>query len=277
MLVNAKAMLEDAKKGRYALPAPDYIDLDSARVFVKVAEKLKKPLLLSYPQVLDNSLPLDEAAAIGKIVSEKASVPVALHLDHGLDIDFIARAIDLGFTSVMIDASAAPFEENVRITKEVTAMAHSRGVSVEAEIGHVGQGENYIHLEASETVYTTTEEAASFVNLTGVDSLAVSIGTVHGVYKNLQKPVLNFQRLQELARNVPVPLVLHGGSGTGDENLRRCATEGIAKINIFTDFLRAASAAITSQQPGDYMAMKQTADEAMAQVLQHYYELFSRK
>lgn len=274
MLVNAKEMLELAKKGRYAIPAPDYIDLDSARVFVRVAEELGKPLILSYPQVLDDQISLEEAAAVGRLLAERATVPVALHLDHGLDPDYIRRAIDLGFTSVMIDASTDSFEENVRRTREIVEMAHARGVTVEAEIGHVGQGDNYIDLKDSSTVYTTVEEAAEFVRQTGVDMLAVSIGTVHGIYKNLEKPVLSFERLRELAQRLPVPLVLHGGSGSGDENLRRCAAEGISKVNIFTDFLAGAMERIRADAPENYPAVKRAADRGMADVLRHYYGLF---
>ena len=276
MLVNSKKMLEQAKKTGYALPAPDYVDLDSARTFVQVAEEWKQPLLLSYPQVLDGTLPLEEAAAIGRVVGARASVPVALHLDHGLDFDFVKRAIELGFTSVMIDASGECFEENVRRTQAVVELAHRCDVTVEAEIGHVGQGKNYIDLEDSETVYTTTEEAVDFVAQTEVDSLAVSIGTVHGIYKNLEKPVLNFERLHALAAAVNVPLVLHGGSGTGDESLHRCATEGIAKINIFTDFLIGAMEQIKSDGAADYMSLKQSANHGMADVLRHYYKVFSK-
>ena len=277
MLVNTREMLEDARKNGYALPAPDYVDLDSARVFMKIAEELGKPLLLSYPQVLDKSLPLEEAAAIGLQIAKEAAVPVALHLDHGLDFDFVRRAIDCGFTSVMIDASAETFEENVRRTQEVTELAHRFDVTVEAEIGHVGQGSNYIDLEDSDTVYTTTAEAAAFAEETHVDSLAVSIGTVHGIYKNLQKPVLNFQRLHELAEAVKIPLVMHGGSGTGDENLHRCATEGIAKINIFTDLLTGAMNQIKKDNPPDYLTLKKSADQGMAEVLRHYYRVFEKE
>ena len=277
MLVNSKEMLIRAKAEGFALPAPDYIDMDSARTFVRVAEELGQPLILSYPQVLDPVFPLEEAAAIGRVAGERAGIPVALHLDHGLDLDFVRRAVELGFTSVMIDASSVSFEENVALTRDVVAFAHSRNVTVEAEIGHVGQGANYIALEDSDTVYTTVEEAEAFVRETGVDSLAVSIGTVHGIYKNLEKPVLSFQRLQALAAAVEVPLVMHGGSGTGDDNLHRCAMEGIAKINIFTDFLTGAMDQIRQDQPADYMALKRAADQGMAEVLRHYYQVFSKE
>lgn len=277
MLTNSKDILLAAKKDGYALPAPDYLDIDSARVFVKVAQMLNQPLILSYPQLLDDKvITLEEAALIGKHEAETVEVPVVLHLDHGMDLDFISRAIDLGFTSVMIDASMDSFDENVRKTKEVVAMARPLNITVEAEIGHVGQGENYSDYSNSDSVYTTVEEAVEFVNRTGVDSLAVSIGTAHGVYKGSGKPVLNFERLHELAANVPVPLVLHGGSGSGDDNLHRCATEGISKINIYTDFLMGALNAVKTSNPKDYYELKIAEDKGMAEVLEHYFRLFAK-
>lgn len=275
MLVNTKKMLENARQGTYALPAPDFVDLDSARVFVKTAERLQKPLILSYAQALENMLSLEEAAAIGCLLGRESSVPVALHLDHGMDREFIGRAIELGFTSVMIDASDKSFEENVRCTSEIVRLAHDSNVTVEAEIGHVGQGDNFASFENSESVYTMPEEAAEFVAQTEVDSLAVSIGTVHGIYKNLESPVLSFDCLHRLAEKIQVPLVLHGGSGTGDDNLHRCAVEGISKINIFTDFLTAAMEQIQKDSAADYLAVKRAANRGMADVLEHYYSVFA--
>lgn len=275
MLVNSKEILENAKKGHYGLPAPDYLDLDSARVFVGVAEKLQKPLILSYPQVIHTSLPLDEAAAVGRVLAEKASVPVVLHLDHGEDFDFIKRAIDLGFTSVMVDASMDDFDENVRKTCQVVEYARKHNVTVEAEIGHVGHGDNLAAIESNDSIYTTVEDAKRFAALTGIDSLAISIGTVHGFYKNMGTPQLNFERLSELDAAIPLPLVLHGGSGSGDDNLRRCVTGGIAKVNIFTDLLTGAMARINKDQPANYPALKATADAGMFEVLEHYYRLFT--
>lgn len=277
MLVNAKEILLHAQKGNYGVPAPDFIDLDSARTYVQVAERMGKPIILSFAQVLKDVISLEEAALIGRFLAEKAEVPIVLHLDHGLDEAYIKQAIELGFTSVMIDASMESFEENVRRTKIITEFAHGRGVTVEAEIGHVGQGGSYQNYSDSDSIYTTTEEAAAFVQQTNVDSLAVSIGTAHGVYKGNGTPVLNFERLRELAAAVPVPLVLHGGSGSGDDNLHRCAVEGIAKINIYTDFLTGAMKEIAKVKPADYIALKRTADQGMADVLEHYFHVFSNE
>lgn len=271
MLVTSKEILEQAKCGGYALPAPDFIDLDSARAYAKVAEKRNQPLILAYAQVFEDFFSLREAAAVGKVVAEMVDIPVVLHLDHGLDFDYIRNAIELGFTSVMIDASSDSFEENVRKTREVVELAHAHGVTVEAEIGHVGQG------SLDDSIYTTVEEAKEFYEKTGVDSLAVSIGTAHGVYKSAATPVLNFDVLRGLAEALPIPLVLHGGSGTGDENLRRCATEGITKINVYTDFLLGAMQEIGKQNPTGYHELKQAAAQGMMTVLDHYYGLFSKE
>ncbi|MGN1053727.1 MAG: ketose-bisphosphate aldolase [Erysipelotrichaceae bacterium] len=276
MLVNSKEVLLEAKKGGYAVPAPDFIDLDSARAYCKTAEKLKKPVILSFAQAHSEVISLHEAALIGKFMAEEVSVPVVLHLDHGTDIAFIKEAIDLGFTSVMIDASMMDFNTNVKMTKEVVEYAHARNVTVEAEIGHVGSGENYENHDNSDSIYTTKEEAKRFVELTDVDSLAVSIGTAHGIYKG-GKPALSFDTLHEIRDEVSVPLVLHGGSGTGDDNLKRCAKEGISKINVFTDFLVSAMNQIDIDKPKDYLALKVSSNKGMMNTLEHYYGVFETK
>lgn len=275
MLITSKKILEDAKKNGYAIPAPDYIDLDSARAYVHVAQKLQKPIILSYAQAHQEVLSLDEAAVIGKLIAEQAIVPVVLHLDHGTDEEFIKKAIALGFTSVMIDASMESYEVNVERTKRIVAYAHAHGVVVEAEIGHVGSGVNYENHDHSDSIYTDVDDAIAFVKETNVDSLAVSIGTAHGVYKG--KPVLSFERLHELQNALNIPLVLHGGSGSGFENLHRCAIEGISKINVFTDFLIGAMDEINAQSPKDYIDLKKAANKGMEKVLEQYYQVFSQE
>ncbi|MGB4984880.1 MAG: class II fructose-bisphosphate aldolase, partial [Erysipelotrichaceae bacterium] len=154
----------------------------------------------------------------------------------------------------------------------VVEYAHKFGVVVEAEIGHVGSGENYENHNLTDSIFTEVEMAKKFVELTNVDSLAVSIGTAHGKYKGT--PVINFERLHELAQEISVPLVLHGGSSSGDDNLEKCATQGISKINIFTDFIVAALDKVNGSQPKDYFELLKTADEGMREVLHHYYDVF---
>ena len=202
-------------------------------------------------------------------------MPIVLHLDHGEDFDFIKQAIDLGFTSVMIDASKESLENNIEITKKVVDYAHPRNVTVEAELGHVGAGTNYENHETTDSIYTEVKDVQTFIENTNVDSLAISIGTAHGAYKGT--PVLNFERLAEIKQITDVPLVLHGGSSSGSANLNRCATSGIAKINIFTDFLNAAYQKNMNGQPKDYLEMKQLSNEAMAETLEACYKVFATK
>ena len=276
MLVDGKSVLDAAKAGRYGIVAPDFLTLNAARVFVQTADALKTPILLSFAQGHAGLISLEEAALVGKYWAEKVATPIVLHLDHGQDFDFLRRAIELGFTFVMVDASMKEMDANIRLTKEVVAYAHTKGVSVEAEIGHVGGASEGVEGATSESVYTTVEEAKTFAEATAVDSLAVSIGTSHGVYKSNKAPELNFTRLRELAAAVPVPLVLHGGSGTGDENLRRAVREGIAKLNIYTDFLTGAMAEIKAAHTDSLIETQKAADEGMRRVLTHYINLISK-
>lgn len=276
MLVDGRSVLTAAKAGRYGIVAPDFLTLNAARVFVQTADALKTPILLSFAQGHAGLISLEEAALVGKYWAEKAAVPIVLHLDHGQDFDFLQRAIALGFTSVMLDASMKDMDENIRLTKEVVAYAHTKGVSVEAEIGHVGGASEGIEGATSESVYTTVAEAVTFAEATGVDSLAVSIGTSHGVYARNRAPELNFERLRELSAAVPVPLVLHGGSGTGDENLRRAVREGITKLNVYTDFLVGAMKEIKAVGTDSLVDLQKASDEGMRRVLTHYINLISK-
>jgi len=272
MLVTTKEMFDYAEKNNFAVPAANFFDLDSARTYVQTAEKLKKPLILAFAQSHRDILNLEEAALIGKYLAEKSTSPVALHLDHGQDEAFIKRAIELGFTSVMIDASEDSFEENVLRSKAIADYAHSYGVVVEAEIGHVGSGNSLEATGTSDSIYTDAKEAVSFAQLTGVDSLAVSIGTAHGHY--VGTPKIDFSVLKNIHDAMDVPLVLHGGSSSGNENLERCALGGIRKINIFTDFITRALNDIQDAEPKDYFELKKIANNGMAEMLTHYYNVF---
>ena len=277
MLVTTKEMFEKSRKEGYAIVAPDFWDSNSCKVYVETAEELGVPVILSFAQAHSEMLSVEEALALAKFYGEKASVPVAIHLDHGLDVETVKKAVDLGYTSVMIDASSQPYEVNVARTKEVCDYAHAHGVVVEAELGHVGSGdvitsENKEALTDDKSIYTEVEMAKQFVKETGVDSLAVSIGTSHGLYKGT--PVIDFDRLHELRDALPIPLVLHGGSGSGDDNLERCATEGISKINVFTDFTIAALDAIKGEEYINLYKMILDADAGIKEKLKYYFRLF---
>lgn len=271
MLVNPMKMLRKAREGHFAIPAPDFWDSNSCKTFCETAEEMKRPLILSFAEVHLSMMSVAEAAAIAKFYGEKADVPVALHLDHGMNPEVIGEALRQGFTSVMIDASSESFEENVRRTRETVAMAGSFGAAVEAEIGHVGANPGGPHT-ANESVCTETEEAERFAELTGVDTLAVSIGTSHGLYQGT--PKIDFRRLEEIRAAVQVPLVLHGGSGTGDENLNRCAMGGITKINLFTDFIVAALDHTYASRPDNWLGLLTGSSGAVREVLKHYYQVF---
>ena len=276
MLVTSKELFKKAQEGTSAIPAPNFIDLESLRWHVETAERHNLPLILALAEAhIGENITLEDAALVGKKYAEEAKVPVVLHLDHGTTPEVIKKAIDLGFSSVMIDASQDTFEENVRKTKEIIDYAHPKGVVVEAEIGHVGAGENYENHETSDSQYTTVEEAKKFAEETGVDSLAISIGTAHGMYKGI--PEINFDRLKEIAAAVDTPLVLHGGSSSGDENLNRCATNGITKINIFSDLLVAAKEEIDNNKPETYLDVKALSKQGMQKCLEHYYAVFETR
>lgn len=270
-------MFEDSRKKGYAIVAPDYWDSNSCRTYVETAEELGVPVILSFAQAHSDMLSIEEAFMLGKYYAEKATVPVAVHLDHGLDVETVKKAVDIGFTSVMIDASSQPYDVNVARTKEVVDYAHAHGVVVEAELGHVGSGD-VITSENKETIaedfniYTDVATAKLFVEETGVDSLAVSIGTSHGLYKGT--PVIDFERLHELREALPVPLVLHGGSGSGDRNLEKCATEGISKINVFTDFTVAAIEATKNEDYVNWYKLIKDANKGINEKLKYYFRLF---
>ena len=180
---------------------------------------------------LPNMAP-DEVSALVDAMAKKAGIPVALHLDHCKSFDNIIKAIRAGFTSVMYDGSSLPFEDNLRKTAEIVSIAHAAGVSVEAELGALAGGE-FSNEESGEEIYTNPKQAVQFVTATNVDALAVSIGTVHGMYKGA--PRIEIGVLKQIAAVVDIPLVLHGGSGTPEETVRECIRNGIAKINVNTE------------------------------------------
>ena len=271
MLVASKEMLDAAYAGGYAIPSPDFVDSNSVRAFARVADELHAPLILSFAEVHLEQMSLEEAALLGRFYAERADAPVALHLDHGTRMDVIEEAIARGFTAVMIDASSEELAENIRRTKEVCDLAHAHGVTVEAEIGHVGTETEGNPHAVSESVYTEVDSAVELVRATGVDSLAVSVGTAHGAYKGV--PHINFERLAELRDALGIPLVLHGGSGSGDDNLKRCAQGGVAKVNLYTDFIVAARDRVYEERPGNWVELLNTGDAAMEDVLRHYYRV----
>lgn len=269
MLVNSKKLFEMAQSKKCAIPAVNYVDYLTAKTYVEVAEKRKLPLILAFAQSHIQYLDFDEAVEIGLYLANKVSVPIVLHLDHGVDLEFIQKAIEAGFSSVMIDGSFLPLEENIAITKKVLSYAHQFPVVVEAEIGHVGANSNHENHAINASIYTDVREAQYFVSQCLVDSLAVSIGTAHGLYKG--EPKLSFDVLKQIATTLKQPLVLHGGSSSGDDNLKKCALNGIVKINIFTDLIVAATQNLNTN---DYFQLRSSMTNSIASCLDHYYDVF---
>lgn len=278
-LVNTSQMLTYAKKERYSIANFDVFNIELLRGVLSAAEQMRSPVILAWANAFSRFCPMEEFAPAAIAAANRASVPVALHLDHAANLDLIKRAIDCGFTSVMLDASEQPFETNVQLTKEVVEYCHPQNISVEAELGHVGglEGQRFANAPADETAYTNVQEAKEFVKQTGVDTLAVAIGTVHGTYK--ATPKLSLERLEELNAALDIPLALHGGSGLSDEDFRAVISRGIAKTNIFTD-LTVAAVNYTIQNASDqapYLALCLGVTEAIQQEAIKKIELFGSK
>lgn len=233
MLTTLKDVLSAAQVGGYAVPAFDCVEDLMVRTILETCETLRTPAILM-------GLPGPDLEGNGwyyipglvRAVAGRHAIPVALHLDHANNLEDIRRGVDLGFTSVMIDGSSLSFSENVRLTRAAVAIAHPHGVSVEAELGHVG-GSDLEGSRHADSVLTEPEEVRQFVAETGVDALAVSIGTAHGIYRAL--PTLNLERLGEIRAASDVPLVLHGGSGTPDDQIQEAVRRGVTKLNIYAD------------------------------------------
>ncbi|GMG95463.1 class II fructose-bisphosphate aldolase [Tepidimicrobium xylanilyticum] len=269
-LVTTKEILVKARKEGYAVPAFNVTDMQSIQTVVKVCEEENAPCLLEATETTIDTYGAEYIAAIVKVAASEAKVPVALHLDHSYRYETFVKAIKAGFSSVMIDASQKPFDENVRITKEIVKLAHSVGVAVEAELGHVGQGSS--DEEENKKMYTDPDEAAKFVELTNVDFLAVAIGTAHGLYK--YEPKLDLDILKKISEKVSIPLVLHGGSGT--PGMEKTPPLGISKVNVFTDLqipIREKAKEILTTQPLEKLytpAIWKPANEAAVPVIREY-------
>ena len=238
MLVNLNDVLKKAQKENYAVGLFNTTDTDMLEAVISAAEELNAPVIIGTAEIL---LPYGELKLIAPSLIEaakRAKVPVVVHYDHGLTFERCMEALRLGFSSLMFDGSTKSYEDNIAETREIVKIAREFGASVEGEIGHVGSNEN----EADNSMYTTKEEAKAYIDATGVDALAIAIGTAHGVYK--EKPKLNLERLEEIRATVDTPLVIHGGSGLSDDDFRNSIAKGVAKMNIFTDICLAGERAM---------------------------------
>ncbi|MFI3208844.1 MAG: tagatose-bisphosphate aldolase subunit GatY [Eubacteriales bacterium] len=230
-LVTTKQMLLDAQAGGYAVGAFNVENMEMVMAAVAAAEAQKSPIILQTTPSTVKYASLDYYYANAKVAAEKASVPVAIHLDHGSSFDLAMQAFRAGYTSIMIDGSHESFEDNIAVSKAVVDACGAAGISVEAELGKVGGKEDDLD-GGDDNAHTDPEEARIFVEATGVDSLAIGIGTAHGVYKG--EPNINVPRIREIKEVVSVPLVLHGTTGVPDETVRECVESGICKVNYAT-------------------------------------------
>lgn len=234
MLTSGDGVLQVANEAGFAVPAFNISDYAMFQGISDLCEELQAPWIVAiHPDEYDHIGPDMIKAILAR--AHRSSVPMAVHLDHGGTYEQVLTSIQNGYTSVMIDASIKPFEENVAITKKVVAAAHAVGLSVEAELGTIGANDAYGETGAAEVIYTKPEDAVRFVEQTGVDSLAVAIGTFHGLYPAGMKPELKLDLLKEIKAVLPIPLVLHGGSNNPDDEISIAAKTGINKINISSD------------------------------------------
>ena len=242
MLVSMTELMKDASEKGYAVGAFNAVNFESLRAIIAAAEETGKGVILNHAEVHFPLMPLEVIAPIMVDIAKKATVPVCVHLDHGQSLESCMKAIQLGFTSVMLDVSGEDYEENVNKTALICRLAHSVGVTVEAELGHIfqsdigvgeaGEQETLDSFESAEDVYTDPDLAKDFVERTGVDALAIAFGTAHGVYK--VKPKLDLDRIKLIKEKIDVPFVMHGGSGLTKEEFQTSIHNGIRKINYYT-------------------------------------------
>ena len=271
MLVTLSEILRDPNEKHYAVGAFNCLSLENVVGALEAAEELRSPIILQLAEVQFPEAPMEMMAPLYLEAARRSSVPVCVHLDHGQSLETCVKAIRLGFTSVMFDGAALPFEENVAASKEVTRIAKAAGVDVEAELGKVGNS----GVDTAD-VFTDVDESVRFVQATGIDALAVAIGNLHGHY--IHTPQLNIPRLIEIYEANRLPLVLHGGSGTSVEDFKACIHNGICKINVATAIQRGIMKRIRerlAQKPDEeYIPLKQVMTDATREVVSEHIRLF---
>lgn len=298
MLVGIDTVLKEAQKGGYAVGAFNISNMEQTAAVLGAAVKKKSPVIIQFSEInflnrkLDSLFPkpgepqvladapgqirIEDSIAMIRALATDLPIPVVVHLDHGHIYEGIVRAIRGGCTSVMFDGSTLPFEENVGLTSEIVKIAHAARVTVEGEIGHVGYGSNYT--EDKHKFLTEPEAALDFAVRTGIDCLAVAVGTAHGQYVGAE-PEIDFNRLASIRKITDVPLVLHGGSSTGDENLAKAISYGITKVNIATDLALAATKGIKNlvetAKRWNVLQVLITSMNAYADTAGHYMDIFS--
>ncbi|WP_121604052.1 class II fructose-bisphosphate aldolase [Virgibacillus sp. Bac332] len=268
-IISTTPLLNQAKKGKYGIVAFNVHSFDSIYWVLEAAAEMRSPVILQTTVGTVKSLGAENIVKVVKAASEYYHVPTGLHLDHCTDYEVIKQAIRAGYSSVMIDASMHPFAENVRRTQEVMDLADSLGVNVEAELGKVGGVEDNIVVSEEDAQKAVPTECKEFVQMTGVPTLAPAIGTAHGIYKG--EPNIDFSRIEQIGELVDTPLVLHGGSAVPEEDVRKCVSLGMAKVNVSTELKNAYSEAIRqhfieepeSLDPRAYLQKAKEAAKAM--------------
>ena len=270
MLVTMNDVLLPAKEGGYGVGFFNAVDVEMARAVIETAEELNAPVMIGTAEILLPTMSLERVAEYLIPMARKASVPVAVHYDHGLTYEGCIHALKAGFSSIMYDCSVCSYEENKARLAEMVKICHAMGVTVEGELGHVGDNEGAGKLANPSDYYTDPATAVDFVKSTGVDALAVAVGNAHGDYKF--PPKLDFERISAISEDTGLPLVLHGGSGLSDDDFRTAVKKGICKINIFTDLEKAGKAGaekaladgvsgMTKMIPYEIEAMKKVVEE----------------
>ena len=276
MYASMKDMLWHAHEHNYAVMAVNVVNMEQVKACIESAEEEASAVILNISprQMKAHAYPYIMAPMIQNL-AETVRVPVALNIDHGVNMEDIEKAIHCGYSSVMVDASSYDLEENIRRVRAVAALAHDRGISVEAELGHVGVAAN---ADGQNTDYfTNVAQAGEFVKRTGCDCLAVAIGTAHGSYPKNMVPKLDFERLKELKQTLQIPLVLHGGSGAGEENIKKAVLCGINKINVCTDFMDYTKASMLKKLEEEpeipYMELNEALEESMKEFIKSFMRL----
>ena len=275
MLVNMKEMLEKAKIEKYGVGFFNAVNIEMARAIIETAEEMKAPVIVGTAEILLPFMELDRVAGYLIPMAKEASVPVCVHYDHGLTFERCMEALRLGFTSIMYDCSTAGYEDNLTQVKEMVKICHAMDVTVEGELGHVGDNFGSGKLENPSDYFTDPDTAEEYVKKTGVDALAVAVGNAHGDYAF--PPKLDFDRIKVISDRTGIPLVLHGGSGLADSDFKSAVQLGISKINIFTDIDKAGKAGIENglaEGAGTMTALMPYEIEAMKEVVREKITLF---
>lgn len=273
MLVNLKEILKIADEKKISIGAFNAPNMSCAKAIIAAAEELGQPVIIMHAQVHEDMgiCKMEEVAPVMSYFAKTAKVPVCMHLDHGEDLDYIKRGLELGFTSVMYDGSNLSTEENVANTKKAVEEAKKYGASVEAEIGSMGAREGGGGNDSS--IYTDPDAAVEFVKETGIDALACAFGTAHGFYKDA--PKLDFERLSKIESMIDVPIVMHGGSGVSEDDYREVIKRGVRKVNYYTYMAKAGGEAVSNKTYAQFHDVLLDAEKAMKENVMEAIKVFS--